>query len=132
MEESKTPSTKFVLPVIVGVISLLNIFSSFPNWLNLSNLLSSVGIISCILYFIKNQKFTILVYIWILGQLIIIEPFFDLSQLYSLKFGMTFDDSLSININVIAIAFFGLFKLLQVSQLTGKKITFKKFREDST
>lgn len=143
-----TFTTETVFPVLVAGLSLLNISNHSADLLSLTNLLSLVGIAGTILYFKKNDLFKKLIYIWVLAQVIVIDrevldkatgvwldkPFWDLTQVLSFKLGFNFTTDSSkfgINVNIVAIFFFGLLKILEVSSLIGKQLTFKKFRQDN-
>lgn len=149
MDDKKTNlTTETVFPVLVAGLSLLNISNHSADLLALTNLLSLVGIAGTILYFKKNDLFKKLIYIWVLAQVVVIDrevldkatgvwlnkPFWDLTQVFSFKLGFNFTTDTSkigINANIVAIFFFGLLKILEVSSLIGKQLTFKKFRQDN-
>jgi hypothetical protein len=57
------------------------------------------------------------------------QPIWDLTQTFKFTLGFHFDypeSKIHINLNVFAFVFFGLNKILEVSQLIGKEITFYK------
>lgn len=141
-------TTEIVFPVLVAGLSLINISNHSVDLLALTNLLSLVGIVGTILYFKNNDLFKKLIYIWVLAQVVVIDrevldkatgawlhkPFWDLTQVFSFKLGFNFTTDTSkfgINANIVAIFFFGLLKILEVSSLIGKQLTFKKFRQDN-
>ena len=149
MDNKKTTfTTETVFPVLLAGLSLLNISNHSADILSLTNLLSLVGIAGTILYFKKNDLFKKVIYIWVLAQVIVIDrevldkatgvwldkPFWDLTQVFSFKLGFNFttdSTKFGINVNIVAIFFFGLLKILEVSSLIGKQLTFKKFRQDN-
>ena len=127
----KSPLTYFILLIIV--ISMVNIYNHLDNVLQLTNLLSLVGIFTAALYFSNNIVYRKLIYVWILFQLIVIIPYLDLSQVLSFNFfHFSFNnDELSINLNLIPFLYLGILKSLEISGLKGKTITFRKFREEN-
>jgi hypothetical protein len=149
MDNNKqTFTTETVFPIIVVGLSLLNISNNSSDLFSLSNLLSLVGIAGAILYFKKHPLYKTLIYVWILAQVIVIDrevldkatgvwydkPFWDLAQGFSLKVGFNFttdSNKFGLNVNIVAIVFFGLLKILEVSSLVGKQLTFNKFRQDN-
>jgi hypothetical protein len=125
-------TTETIFPIIVILLSLINISNQTENIFSLSILVSLIGIVGTVLYFFKNPFSTKLIYIWIIAQVIIIEPFLDLSQGFSFKFGFTFATSneiVGLNFNVLALLLLGFIKILEASNLVGKKVTLKEFRQ---
>lgn len=94
-------TTETVFPVLIAVLSLLNILKHSANFLALTNLLSLVGIVGTILYFKKNNLYKKVIYLWILAQVIVVDreildeatgiwinkPYWDLTQVISVKLG---------------------------------------------
>jgi hypothetical protein len=141
-------TTETVFPVLIAVLSLLNILKHSANFLALTNLLSLVGIVGTILYFKKNNLYKKIIYLWILAQVIVVDreildettgiwinkPFWDLTQVISVKLGFkltTNTSNFGINANIATIFFFGLLRILGASGLIGKQLSFKKFRQDN-
>ena len=123
-------SKETILPIIVFVLSVLNILSNINN-LSISILLSIIGIISTILFFRQNSLSTKLIYIWLIAQVIIIEPIFDLSQSsFTLAFTLGLGNY-SLKINFLPLLFLGLLKVVESSNLIGKEINLMKFRENA-
>jgi hypothetical protein len=149
MKENNTSHTKeSIFPVIVAGLSLFNIYNHLTDFLSLSTLLSLIGIAGTILYFKKNDLFKKLMYLWIIAQLIVIDreildtvsdtwyesSFWDLTQVFSFKLGFTFatnSNKFGFNLNVIAIVYLAFFKILEISSLAGKQLTFYKFKPNS-
>jgi hypothetical protein len=149
MKENKVSfTTETVFPLLVAGLSLFHLFNHLSDLLSLSALLSLIGITGTILYFKKNDLFKKLIYTWIIAQLIVIDrqlldpstqtwhdqPFWDLTQAVSFKLGLTLGTTstkFGLNVNIVAIVFFGLYKILEVSSLMGKPVTFRKFRPDN-
>ena len=123
-------SKETILPIIVFVLSVLNILSNINNF-SISILLSIIGIISTILFFRQNSLSTKLIYIWLIAQVIIIEPIFDLSQSsFTLAFTLGLGNY-SLKINFLPLLFLGLLKVVESSNLIGKEINLLKFRENA-
>lgn len=123
-------SKETILPIIVFVLSVLNILSNINN-LSISILLSIIGIISTILFFKQNSLSTKLIYIWLIAQVIIIEPIFDLSQSsFTLAFTLGLGNY-SLKINFLPLLFLRLLKVVESSNLIGKEINLIKFRENA-
>lgn len=122
-------SKETILPIIVFVLSVLNILSNINNF-SLSILLSIIGIISTILFFRQNSFSTKLIYIWLIAQVIIIEPIFNLSQSsFTLAFTLGLG-SYSLKINFLPLLFLGLLKVVESSNLIGKEINLLDFRKN--
>jgi hypothetical protein len=123
-------SKETILPIIVFVLSLLNILSNINNF-SLSILLSIIGIISTILFFRQNNFSTKLIYVWLIAQVIIIEPIFNLSQSsFTLAFTIGLGEY-SLKINFLPLLFLGLLKVVESSNLIGKEINLLEFRENA-
>ncbi len=122
-------SKETILPIIVFVLSVPNILSNINNF-SLSILLSIIGVISTILFFRQNSFSTKLIYIWLIAQVVIIEPIFNLSQSnFTLTFALELG-SYSLKINFLPLLFLGLLKVVESSNLVGKEISLLKFREN--
>ena len=123
-------SKETILPIIIFVLSVLNILNKI-NTFSISILLSIIGIISAILFFRQNSFSTKLIYVWLIAQVIIIEPIFDLSQSsFSLAFTLGLGDY-SLKINFLPLLFLGLLKVVESSNLIGKEINLLEFRENA-
>lgn len=145
---NKSLSTESIFPIIVASLSILNIAVNYRNPLVLTNLVSLVGIAGTILYFRNISVFKKLIFFWIFVQVIIIQKetmdfatktwmydsYWDMAQFLRIKFGFyvsTETSKYNIHVNIIAFLYFALLKILEVSGLIGKKLTFKKFRDDN-
>lgn len=126
-----------VLIIFVGILSSYNIAVKLPlqDWLSL--LVSAIGLAGLTLYFLKDGRFRHFIWIWITAQLLIIDhsyfgeklhaiinkPVWDLSQAFHLKLGFSVSgdkNSYDINLNLLAIFYFFLFKNLKVYSYLGK------------
>lgn len=128
MDNKNKFSTDKIIPIVITILSLLNIVKNSNNLVSLTVLLSLLGVFSAILIFLKNPISTKLVYIWLVAQIIVIEPIFDLTQILSFKFGVNLENA-SINLNILPIIALGIIKIIEASNLVGKVITLKKFRD---
>ena len=140
--------TDSALPALVCCFSILNLYNHLNAPYTLSAFWSIIGLAGVFLFAIQNKHYHQLIYIWLLGQLIIIsheahyagsenwynEPVLDLSQGFNFVFSFSLafsSDKYSIGVNVLPIIGFGLLKVLQLSPLIGQSITFYQFREDN-
>ncbi len=148
LKQESYVKTETIFPLIIAGMSMFTISSNLYHLLSLKVLVSVIGLVGTVLYFKKNRHFNKLIYIWIAAQTIIITKFsvnditgtrdvlfrWDLTQSLKLNYGIYFtkeDSYLFISFNFISILFFALFKILQISGIVGKQLTFSKFREDN-
>jgi len=132
MKHKFTFSTETIFPAIVTLFSIINLTSQYEDIVSFSALLSVIGILGTILYFTKQSIAIIFIYIWIIAQIIIIDPIWNLSQVFNFNFGFnlgTAKGNYGINLNVIPLLYLGFLKVLKANNLIGKKIMFKEFRE---
>ncbi|WP_347069657.1 hypothetical protein [Flavobacterium sp. WV_118_3] len=125
-------STETILPIVVILLSIMNISNHVHNLISISILNSLIGIIGSVLFFLKKANAVKLIYVWIVVQIVIIDPFFDLSQGLSFKLGFTLglsNGDICLNINVLAIFMLGGVKILETASLVGKRLTLRKFRD---
>ncbi|UOK41635.1 MULTISPECIES: hypothetical protein [Flavobacterium] len=126
-------STETILPIIIILLSVMNISNHTDDLISLSVLNSLIGIIGSALFFLKKPISTRLIYTWIVAQILIIDPIFDLSQGFNFKFGFTLglkSGDVGLNINILAILMLGFIKILEAANLIGKRITLKNFRDN--
>jgi hypothetical protein len=122
-------SKETILPILVFIFSVLNIITS-KNILSISTLLSVIGIVGVILFFRHNSISAKLIYIWLIAQVLIVEPLFDFSQTgFTLSFTLESDDY-TIKINILPLLFLGFLKVMEMSNLIGKEIHLLKFRDN--
>lgn len=115
-----------ILPVIALILSIANLF----NPLELSSIVSLAGIVGGIMYFAGNPFASKILYSWIIAQIVIIEPFLDLSQAFNFTLGVTFNDGEGgIFINIVAIAMLGFVKYLEAARAVGQIVKIHEFRE---
>ncbi len=125
-------SAETILPIIVILLSIMNIFSNDHGLISLSILNSLIGIIGSVLFFLKKVNSVRLIYVWIIAQIVIIDPFFDLSQGINFKLGFILglkNGDVVLNVNVLAVIMLGFIKILEAANMVGKRITLKKFRD---
>ena len=119
-----------ILPNLVFIFSLINIISNLSD-LNISIILSLIGICGTILFYNQNNISSKLIYVWLIAQVIIIEPIFNLNQFgFTLSFTLGFGNY-NLNINFLPLMFLGLIKVIESSNLIGKQINLMEFRENA-
>lgn len=134
-----------LFPIIVGVLSIVNLIQQFSYFGVISTIASVIGIIGVVLFFLGNNRYKLLFYVWIVVQLVsisisqqyhdvgerIVKPIWDASQ-GDLAFYLSLTlGGLSIRFNLVAIFYLMIFRALRVSELKGNTLTFSKFKEDS-
>jgi hypothetical protein len=131
MTNNETQKLKFPPPLLLVtfILSAYNLYNYGTNILNLNCLVSIIGLAATVIYFLQKDFYKKLIYIWTFAQLITInrqftdqtsgtllsDSIFDLTQVYSLKFGFQLgleSGILFIDANVIAIVLIGLIKTL--------------------
>jgi signal transduction histidine kinase len=131
-------------PIIVGVLSIVNLVQQFSELNIISTVVSLIGIIGVILFFLKRNQYKLLIYIWIVTQLVSIiyvqssgGYIEEAKEIWNaIQADLGFHVSLTINgliiqFNIVAIFYLVLFRALRVSELKGIKLTFSRFKEDS-
>lgn len=128
----------YILPAIIALCSLVALsdnidFSNIPKLI-----VSLIGISAIGLFFIKNEKSSVLIKIWIIAQIpnIVSETsqlmengitliqtinYWDTSQVFNFNLGLTLN-SLEMNINLVPFLFLGFYRLLKASNLIGKSV----------
>lgn len=64
---------ELVLPLLIAILSSLNLLSIFQGVFTLSQIVSIVGLVGVVLYFFRNPYFKYLFYLWILVQIIVVD-----------------------------------------------------------
>lgn len=127
--KNKLLSTEALLPCAALLLSIINITSyatsSIPNLC-----LSVVGIVGAALYFREHPWAFRLLYFWVLAQIVIIEPYIDLSQGIRLSFGFGLNDG-GIYINIPMLVLFATVRVVEAAGYKGRKIILREFREGS-
>jgi len=119
-----------ILPNLVFVFSVINILTHLTN-LNISIILSLIGICGTILFYNQNSISSKLIYIWLIAQVIIIDPIFNLNQLgFTLSFTLGFGN-FNLSINFLPLFFLGMIKVIESTNLIGKQINLIEFRENA-
>lgn len=131
-----------IFPIIVvafSVFAIVDAVFSTNNWLSLAN--SIVGISGCALYFKKDQRYRLLIHIWIYLQFVVITktisgvayPVFDLTQFLQLKFGITLsfnENSYFLGFNPLPLLYLFTFRKLQTKDLIGEQLTLSLYRSN--
>lgn len=119
-----------ILPNLVFIFSVINILTHLTN-LNISIILSLIGICGTILFYYQNSISSKLIYIWLIAQVIIIDPIFNLNQLgFTLSFTLGFGN-FNLSINFFPLFFLGMIKVIESTNLIGKQINLIEFRENA-
>lgn len=140
---------ELLFPLAVILLSLISLYDQTIYLHYPALVVSIIGLIGGLLYFLKVKFYSTLIYIWIFSQIIIIggtkidpntnqfvaNKIWDTSQFLRLQFGYTFTTFNSsqngIYINFVPFFLFGLLRILSVSDLIGEKIVFRKYRKDN-
>jgi hypothetical protein len=128
----------YLLPGIIGLCSL----GSLTDNLDFSNIpkliVSLIGIVAIVLFFLKNEKVSLFIKIWIIAQIpcIVSETsqvlekgmtltqttnYWDTSQVFNFTLGLTLN-SLEIKANLVPFLFLGFYRLLKASNFIGKMV----------
>jgi hypothetical protein len=70
--------------------------------------------------------------VWIIAQVIAVRPLFDFTQFFNFGFSFTIGTSggdYELFINIVAIIFLSIYKLLLAAIIVNRNITFEEFRE---
>ena len=128
----------YLLPLIIGVLSFLSLIDNL-DFSNIPKLIVSVvGVVSIVLFFMKNEKSPLLIKAWIIAQIpyIVYEGselmengvtlvqtvnYWNTSQVLNLGFGLTLD-SLELKINFVPFLFLGFYRLLKANNMIGKEV----------
>ena len=132
--EKLTLNKGYLLILIVGVFSIINVYTCFytVNYLSLIN--SIVGIVGVILFLTKKPFYKTFIWLWVCAQIIVIDhtlidpisnyeikkPVFDCTEVYSMQFGFYVKgdkSSYGINYNALTIVYFILFRYLMSKPL---------------
>lgn len=140
---------ELIFPLIVILLSSIELFQQLtitnPHYPAL--VISIIGIMGSVLYFFKIKFYKTVFYLWIIFQFIVItNSQFDenlgvivknhiwvTSPIIKIKIGLSFTlhNGNKIYLNIVPLFLFGLLRILNVSELVGKELTFKKFRKDN-
>ncbi|MCX6180420.1 MAG: hypothetical protein NT150_00640 [Bacteroidetes bacterium] len=143
---------EYILPGIITLLSLINLFSSI-YYLNIIQILVAlIGLTGVVLFLYKKGNPALFFQVWIFSQIpvihtesiILIEngiqainstPIFDATQLLQLTFGFTLGlkggTNLFIYFNFVPLLYFGLYRVVAASILVGKKIKLTKIKKES-
>ncbi len=116
--------------VFVISISLLNLIFNGVDQELLRLSTSVFGIVGAVFHLLNKKWATYILQIWAYSQIIIIEPYWDNSQIFNFAFGVSFD-SFGINISILGLIYSGIVKFIFLNHLIGKEIGLTPFRKDS-
>ena len=137
-----------LFPLIVILFSCIEIYKQ-QNLIHIPALIISIlGIVGGILYFLKVKYYNVLFYIWIISQVVVINSWkvdettglaienkiWDTSQFFKSEFGITnktLDSQNGFYINLVPFFMLGLLKKLNVSDLIGAKITCREYQKEN-
>lgn len=128
MKNQPVFTTEAVFPIIVILFSIFNISSHLSDIVSFSVLVSLLGIVGAALFFLKHSIAPKIIYAWIILQIVVVEPNFNLTQGLTFYFFLGIDNH-SININVVALLMLGAARILATAGLAGKMVTVYQFRE---
>jgi len=114
--------------IFVLITSLITIQNNLNNLLNPVIIVSLIGVLSSILFFVKKTNFYFLAIIWIVIQIPYLKFgsfIFDFSQFLHLHFSINIGSfSLGLNVQVLLLLFL---KTILLSRFLYQRISFKAF-----
>jgi hypothetical protein len=117
--------------IFVLVTSIITLNNNLYNLLKPTIIVSIIGIVSAILFFMKKTSFYFLAIIWIIAQIPFIElgeQTIDLAQFLNFHFSLQFG-SLSVGLNAQVLLLF-LLKPIQLSEFLFREISFRAYTEN--
>jgi|SRR5690554_981275 len=114
---------------VIG-ISVINILYNGFDQEFLKLLTSIFGIIGASFHLLNKKWSVYLLQIWAYSQILIIEPFWDNTQILNITFGVSFD-SFGIYFSVLGLVYSGIVKFFFLNFLIGKDLKLAPFRKDS-
>ncbi|MBR8538392.1 hypothetical protein KDU71_22670 [Carboxylicivirga sediminis] len=119
---------RFALFVIL--ISLLNLLYNGLDQELFKLLTSILGIVGASFHLLNKKWSTYVLQLWAYSQILIIEPFWDNTQIFSFTFGVSFD-SFGINISILGLIYSGIVRFIFLNNLIGKEVNLIPFRNES-
>lgn len=122
-----------ILPILIILLSIFNFFDEKTLY-SLSSALSCIGVAGALLYIYYPGLSVKVMYAWIMLQIIVIEPYFDLTQTLKWTLGVYYNTpgaKTGLYINLFAIFMLISMRPVRISSRKGKKITFYEFRESA-
>ena len=120
------------LHILVLFLSLMNFFKQETLY-SLSSLLSLIGVMAFILHITYPHLSIKVLYAWIILQIVVVMPWFDLSQGIRWTAGIDFTTASGkpggIYINFLPLLMLAWLRPIKINSKKGKKITFYEFRE---
>ncbi len=131
----KKSGSQLVFPIIVAAVSLYALLMNIQTGYIVSYLISGVGLTGSVLYLLSKKFATTLFYIWIVSQLLtIVTPGFIYYFYQPIDFlaGISFtSQGAKFTFNFLPLFYFIGYRILQMYDLIGKKISIKPFKADS-
>ncbi len=131
----KKSTEQLIFPIIVGVLSLLNIFRNFQEFYFTSIIVSLIGLVGTTLFLLNNKKAGVLFYLWIVLQLVTYSTngfTYLTNQFPNISLSITFQGSTSIfAVNFLPLFYFIGYRLLKMYDLIGRTVSIKPIKSDS-
>lgn len=131
----KRSTEQIIFPIIVGVLSAINILQNIQAFYWTSVVVSLIGLTGTGLFFLNNKKAGILFYVWIVLQLVTYsnEQFtYFTNQFPYISIGFTFRGTHTLfALNFLPFFYFIGYRLLQMYDLIGKKVSIKPIKAES-
>jgi hypothetical protein len=132
---NKRSIKQLVFPIIVGVLSLSNIFRNFQDFYLTSFLVSVIGLGGVVLFLLNNKKASILFYVWIISQIITFSNVgftYYTEQSPNISLGMNFQGKNSIfSINFLPLFYFIGYRLIKMYDLIGQNVSIRPIKAES-
>lgn len=131
----KKSNEQLVFPIIVGAISLGALIMNIQTGYITSYMVSLIGLAALALFLSGKKLATTLFYIWIVTQLLTVvtaDFVYYTNQSFGISVGFTFESQgAKFSFNFIPFFYFIGYRIVQMYDLIGKKISIKPVKEDS-
>ena len=121
--------------IFVLIVSLLNLANTFYGIHPVSLIISLLGLIASLSYFMKKKWALNLIMVWAYSQIIIIEPIWDASQIFRIQFGFEFNKGtsshFSIMFNFISLLYLSIIRLVFLNTHIDKVVRLKPYNSNS-
>lgn len=127
--------TEFLFPVFVLIMSIISIGDNFSFSNIPSIVVSIIGIVGVLLFTFKRKEFKPLIYLWIIGQFIVIPNIWEVTQVFNFTFGFSFELRNQVEsglyFNFLPLFYLVGFRILEISTIVGTRIAIKRFQKES-
>lgn len=131
----KKSNEQLIFPIIVGVLSFINILRNIQEFYLSSVLISLVGLAAVVLFYLDNKKATSLFYVWILAQVVTYQTTsftYFTNQLPQFSLGLDFNGNDSVfAINFAPLFFLIGYRVLKMYDLVGKMVSILPIKANS-